>query len=62
VGLLSFDETSLEVALTVRLANPRSEDEDQSHWEDHVVEIYRALDRDRAASSYLACQLSVFDH
>jgi hypothetical protein len=62
VGLLSFDEMSLEVTLNIHLANPRSEDEDSSYWEDHVVEIHRALDHDCAASPYLALQLLVFDH
>jgi hypothetical protein len=52
---------SLEVALTVRLANPRSKDEDRSRWEDRVVEIRKALDHDCAASPYLGRQLSVFD-
>jgi hypothetical protein len=61
VGLPSFDETSLEVALIVRLPNPRPEDEGRSHWEDHVVKIRRGLDRYCAASPYLARQLSVFD-
>ena len=47
--------------MVVSHVDPRAEDKGGSHWENHVVEVRRALDREVTKSPYLARQLSVFD-
>ena len=57
-----FEEMALKLAVVVRLADPRAEDENRSRREDHVIEVHRALGCKVAESPYLARQLSMFYH
>ena len=38
-----FEEMTLKLAVVVRLADPRAEDENRSRREDHVIEVHRGL-------------------
>ena len=54
-------ETTLELAVVVYLTDLGAKDEGDTHRENHIVEVRRALDREVTESPYLARQLSVFD-
>jgi hypothetical protein len=51
----------LEQATFISDADPGAEDKGWSHWENHVVEVHWALEREFAKIPYLVHQLSVFD-
>ena len=57
-----FEEMALKLAVVVRLADPRAEDENRSRREDHVIEVHRGLGCKVAEVPYLARQLSMFYH
>ena len=52
---------TLELVVVISNADPRAKDEGRSCWENHVVEVRRALNHEVAESPSLARQLSVFD-
>ena len=52
---------TLELVIVVCLTNLGAKDEGDSHRENHVVEVRRALNREVVERPYLARQLSVFD-
>jgi hypothetical protein len=54
-------ELALESTVVINYTDLGTKDEGQTHREDHVSEIRRALEREFAENPYLACQLSVFD-
>jgi lipoate synthase len=54
-------ELALEYVVVISYTDPGTKDEGQTHQEDHVSEIRRALEREFAENPYLTCQLSVFD-
>jgi hypothetical protein len=43
----------LEPAITVSYTDPGTKDEGQTHREDHIIEIHRALEREFTKSPYL---------
>ena len=57
----NLHETTLELAVVVCLVDLGAKDEGDTHQENHVVKVYRALDCEVTESPYLACQLSMFD-
>ena len=52
---------TLELAIVVCLADLGAKDEGDTHRENHIVEVRRALDREVTESPYLARQLLVFN-
>ena len=51
----------MELVVVICLADLGSKDEGDTHRENHVIEVRRALDHEVTENPYLTRQLSVFD-